>query len=124
MMGGMVGMNRPMGGILGTPMLGYGGGAAMESYGLGGGGIMGEMRMQQQGGVVLLVSNLPDEVTCHFHLEIIVQAVPLQSRERIRNCFLFNCGVFLKEEKGILLIKDDWLLIHAACPVANLHCVY
>jgi hypothetical protein len=67
MMGGMVGMNRPMGGILGTPMLGYGGGAAMESYGLGGGGgIMGEMRMQQQGGVVLLVSNLPDEVTVIF----------------------------------------------------------
>jgi hypothetical protein len=48
-------------------MLGYGGGAAMESYGLGGGGgIMGEMRMQQQGGVVLLVSNLPDEVTDNF----------------------------------------------------------
>jgi hypothetical protein len=71
MMGGMVGMNRPhhhapMGGILGTPMLGYGGGAAMESYGLGGGGIMGEMRMQQQGGVVLLVSNLPDEVAVSF----------------------------------------------------------
>jgi hypothetical protein len=67
MMGGMVGMNRPMGGILGTPMLGYGGGAAMESYGLGGGGgIMGEMRMQQQGGVVLLVSNLPDEVSVSF----------------------------------------------------------
>jgi hypothetical protein len=27
---------------------------------------MGEMRMQQQGGVVLLVSNLPDEVTVSF----------------------------------------------------------
>ena len=64
-MGGMGGMghthHQPMGGILGTPMV-YGGGAAMEGYGMGG-GMMGEMRMQQQGGVVLLVSNLPDEVT-------------------------------------------------------------
>jgi len=55
-MGGMGGMGGPTG-------THYGGGGgvgsgAMESYGMG--GMMGEMRMQ--GGVVLLVSNLPDQV--------------------------------------------------------------
>jgi hypothetical protein len=72
-MGGMGNRGGGMGGGLlggGPPqMVGGGGGGqyggqGMDSYGMGvsGGGLLGEMNRMQQGGVVLLVSNLPDEV--------------------------------------------------------------